>query len=205
MIGLYIFAGIVALSGVEVYQYFRGRRLNMEMIRDSIRILEDTFKPSDKEYQMVGLYVGYRARLIRDEEPRNIIVSFLTLPRYSVLYYPVSKVLNKGDRVMMVLNDSRDIYRGEVHLCDKKFAEKILEDSEKTLNVREIAGGLKLLYDDPVTAKIFEEVFSGLHRCVRHVAYDPSSKCIYLYSHFSSIDEFRDIISRVNVLALRLL
>ncbi len=205
MIGLYIFAGIVALSGAEVYQYFRGRRLNMEIIRESIKILEDTFKPVDKEYQMVGLYVGYRAKLIRDSEPRNIIVSFLTLPRYSMLYYPISRFLNKGDRIMMILNYSRDVGRGEVHLCDRKFAQKILEDSEKKLIVKDLSNGLKVLYEDPITAKIFEEIFSTSSQCLRHVAYDPSSKCIYLYSNFSTLDEFKDIITKVYSLASRLL
>ncbi|NPA70114.1 MAG: hypothetical protein GXO26_04835 [Crenarchaeota archaeon] len=205
MIGLYIFAGIVALSGVEVYQYFRGRRMNMEMIRDSIRILEETFRPVDKEYQMVGLYVGYRAKLIRNEEPKNIIVSFLTLPRYSTLYYPISRILNKGDRVMMVLNYEKDIGRGEVHLCDKKFAKKMLEDSEKNLNIRELKCGMKILYEDPITAKIFEETFSGVYTYIRHVAYDPSSRCIYLYANFSNLNEFKEIMCRVSKLASRLL
>ncbi len=205
MIGIYIFAGIVALAGLEVYQYFRGRKINMELIRDSVNILEKILKPVDKEYQMAGLYVGYRAKFIRNEEPRDVLISFLTLPRYSMLYYPVSRILNKGDRFMMVLGYSRDIGRGEVHICDRKFSSKIIEDSDKNFNEKILNNGKVLLYDDPVTAKIFEQIFNNCSLPIRHVAYDPSSKCIYLYSYFSNLEEFEQTVEKVLELAKRLL
>ncbi len=203
-IGIYILILSIILILFEIYQYFKGRDVNVKYINDSMKFLENKFRPVSKEYDIIGPYIGFRARYVRDEEPRDVLISFLTLPRCSLLYYLVSKIFGKGDRVMMILGYSKDVNRGEVHVCDVKFSMKILEDSDKNFNREVLDNGKVLLYDDYETSRIFYQIFNNCRLPIRHVAYDPNSRCIYLYSHFSNIEEFYRIVDIVFELAKRL-
>ena len=84
---------IFALS--IVIQFQRGRRINLNLAKSVMEKIRTTFKGFEREYQWIGGLSGFQAILSKGSVKISIL--FLMLPRHSLLYLPISKVLKGGD------------------------------------------------------------------------------------------------------------
>jgi len=181
---------VVALfSGISVLQFFRGRRINLELMRHSVRVLERVLSPRDKNYTLVGLYVGYKAVLWLDRGPLNRAeVTVLFLPRYSAFYYPISKLVTRFDRVYLTYWYSR--YLGEeLHLVKhgayRRSPRKIIKGFD-SMQQRELEiDGHKFVAvyrSERHLGKLVKFVRDVGADIVNHVAIVPENRSLYIYA-----------------------
>ncbi len=107
---------ILLLSAVAMYQFFRGRKLNLMMMSKVSKGLETALKPTDKEYAWLGGYVGFRANY--SLEHGEVEATLTLLPRQALLYLPVSLLVNRSDRLYLVFRGR--IALEEIHIFGKR-------------------------------------------------------------------------------------
>ncbi len=207
---LFLFTLVVLASGVSVLQYFRGRRINLHLVRYTSRVLEEVIKPRDKTYQIVGLYVGYHAVLwIGYKSLSRLEATVLLLPRYSAFYYPLSRLTSRFDRVYL-----RYWYNtylgGEAHLVKdgayrRSLVRVIRGFEEMTVKRLEVGGeGYTLAYRDENSAEKLLELAKTLSRVadVKHLAVVPIETgtkparlygTLYVYARLEP-EKFRDLV-----------
>ncbi len=119
MIPVLVFWGLVGVAVASTLQFFRGRRRNIVLLERSVKELEAGLRPVDKNYTVVGLYVGYTAEYrLRDSLVPRAYAAVTTLPRQSLLYLPFSLATRRYDRVYLVYDLSLKP-PGEAHLVRK--------------------------------------------------------------------------------------
>lgn len=94
-----LWLGLFALAGATTYQFFRGRRTNLELMRDYVREIESSLDPVDKLYTLTGLYSGFKSEFkVRNEKIEKIEISLgLILERaYSITLYLYSHYVTTG-------------------------------------------------------------------------------------------------------------
>jgi len=175
-----ILLGIFGLAGATTYQFFQGRRKNLELMREYVRELENSLKPKDKTYTLLGLYSGFKAKLLIDDElVKEVEASVGLMPRESLLYYPISFFTLKHDRFYLVFKLNRKPkYAG--HIVKKK----VLSYSKANFNefkVKEVSlHGHKYLSDcDQTCFETLKEVIVSPN--VLHVALTPKTKVFYIF------------------------
>ncbi len=106
---------IFAVSGLVYIQFLRGRRRNLTLMKNFIRFAEELFRPIDKTYTWLGGVAGFKAVY---ELPGDIALelTYILLPRQSLLYFPISKFLMKSDRIFVVYHLPTKLGVGEFHL-----------------------------------------------------------------------------------------
>jgi hypothetical protein len=110
-----ILALIIALAFATTFQFYKGRKLNLLLMKHYLEEIESVLKPFDKEYVWLGGYVGYRARYNRGK----IEVTLTLLPRQSLLYFPISLVTSKHDKLYIVFKLKGRA--NETHLIQKGY------------------------------------------------------------------------------------
>jgi hypothetical protein len=122
-----ILALIVALAFATTFQFYKGRKLNLLLMKHYLNEIEFVLKPSDKEYIWLGGYVGYKAKYNRGE----VEVTLTLLPRQSLLYFPISLLTSRHDRLYIVFKlrdrmaEAHLIQRGYYRVKPKISASKI--------------------------------------------------------------------------------
>ena len=118
-----VFFLFVAFSCMLSVGYFWGRRTNKRLFRSTFNDLIDVAKPDDQTFTNIGGAVGYHANLImKKKSPFSKIEATITLlPRHSLLYMPISKLIMKFDRLFITLHP-RARLPGEGHLIEKRYA-----------------------------------------------------------------------------------
>ncbi len=180
---------VVAVATVVVY--FRGRRINLVLMRDFIVKMENLFEPSDKEYVLLGYLVGFKAKFKVMRWNISDITWMLTLlPRQSLLYYPISKLTSKFDRLYI---SARLVFgpRATVHLISSDVYRKVIhqiKEASYLSHVTTTIGGkvFHVLYDD---ARFRDEVLDVIERCfggdlryLKHLAVNREYRNIYVFS-----------------------
>lgn len=100
---LLLFGALVGVAALTTVQFYRGRRKNLELLKQTTDILEDTLKPVDKEYVLIGLYVGYTAYYTLGKGlAKKAAITVTMLPRQALLYLPFSLLLRRHDRIVFV-------------------------------------------------------------------------------------------------------
>jgi len=122
-----ILALIVALAFATTFQFYKGRKLNLLLMKHYLNEIESVLKPSDKEYIWLGGYVGYKARYNRGK----VEVTLTLLPRQSLLYFPISFLTSRHDKLYIVFKlrdrmaETHLIQRGYYRVKPKISASKI--------------------------------------------------------------------------------
>jgi hypothetical protein len=118
-----VFFLFVAFSCMLSVAYFWGRRRNRRLFLSAFNDLIDVAKPDDQTFTNIGGAVGYHANLImKKKSPFSKIEATITLlPRHSMLYMPISKLIMKFDRLFITLHP-RARLPGEGHLIEKTYA-----------------------------------------------------------------------------------
>jgi len=107
---------ILLLGLLASLQYWRGRRLNLTLIRGLARQMEEVLSPAGKEYTWIGGYAGVIARYdLGNERYPEIKATISLLPHHSLLYLPVSILLGRRDRVYLLIY-SRKKLDGKAHV-----------------------------------------------------------------------------------------
>jgi len=133
LISDYIIITLMSFLAIAmVVWYFRGRRELIRFISDIIKELEDVFKPTDKVYELLGYLVGFKARFKfgRSSNIVNAYAMLTTVPKYSLLYYPIAKVLSRKD-LLSIAVEFRGVMSRELHMVrkdSKKFEDKLRVD-----------------------------------------------------------------------------
>ncbi len=178
-----IFGALMLFSIVLVVAYYRGGRKNLRIIKATADMLEDTFKPSDKNYTWLGGTVGFKAEYgVSGFEKVEILVT--VLPRQSLLYLPFALFRGSRDRIEII-----------VFLKNRPDAEfHLIQDGElrhtpalKTKDLKELEDpeldGYRLFVSNPDSASVKgllkrkEKFFTPY---LRHLAIVPDRKTLFL-------------------------
>ncbi len=111
---------LLLLGLVASLQYWRGRRLNLTLIRELSRQMEEALRPKEKNYTWIGGYVGVVAEYtLEDENYSKVKATISLLPHHSLLYLPISLLLGRKDRVYFLIYPKRTL-KGKAHVLSGK-------------------------------------------------------------------------------------
>ncbi|MFW5818312.1 MAG: hypothetical protein ACOCVE_00595 [Desulfovermiculus sp.] len=119
-----VFFLFVAFSLVLTWGYFRGKRRNRELYVSVFEDLVRIFKPDDQKFTNIGGAIGSHANLyIRKKKSflSQVDATMTMLPRHSLLYLPISKLIRKYDRLFLELHLKNEPAE-EWHLLEKGYA-----------------------------------------------------------------------------------
>ncbi len=111
---------VIVVSMASVVWFFMVRRQMIARMRAVVGILEDTLRPRDKTYTLLGYLVGFRAeyQLSRPKTPRAWIL-YTMPPGHVFLYLPVIALLRERDRLELTLR-LRGLTPGQAHIVDPR-------------------------------------------------------------------------------------
>jgi len=111
---VFAFISVTALLGLG---YLWGRRRNERIARDVVGRVVRAVHPCDQTFTLIGGAVGMHARLLLGEESAfsEALLTVILLPRQAPLYFPVSFLIHRSDRLFVTLKARGDL-PGEGHL-----------------------------------------------------------------------------------------
>ncbi|AIU70637.1 membrane protein [Thermococcus eurythermalis] len=181
-----LFAAIFVLAGISVIQYYRGRKLNLLLMEHYIRAIKEVVKPESEDYTWLGGYIGFRAEYkVNRNNTRKFEYTLTLLPRHSILYFPISLLTSRHDKLYIVVRPFAQIKR-EAHLIQKGYY-RLKPDIENEDFLQketiEIAGKqYEALYEkkrDIENLKELVESLSNPHN-VKHVSLTPKTNVFYV-------------------------
>ncbi|ASJ03756.1 hypothetical protein A3L09_06905 [Thermococcus profundus] len=177
---------IMILAAVTSIQFYKGRKWNLQLMQHYLRSVEDVVKPEDKDYVWLGGYIGFRANYkINRDNIRRFEYTLTLLPRHSILYFPISLVTSRHDKLYVVVRPFAQIKR-EAHLIQKGYYRlKPNIENEPLLQSEEIEiAGRKYeaLFEkrrDLENLKALVESMPRPHN-IKHVALTPKTNVFYV-------------------------
>ncbi|ASI98615.1 hypothetical protein [Thermococcus celer] len=177
---------IMVLAAIASLQFYKGRKLNLQLMYHYLQTIEEVVKPEDKEYVWLGGYIGFRANYkVNRDNVRKFEYTLTLLPRHSILYFPIALVTSRHDKLYIVVRPFAGIKR-EAHLIQKGYYRLKPEIENEPLlqrEVVEIAGKkYEALYEkrrDIDNLKALIESLSKPHN-VKHVALTPKTNVFYV-------------------------
>ncbi|WP_297071743.1 hypothetical protein [Thermococcus sp.] len=116
-----LFTVILVLAGIASLQFYRGRKLNLMLMEHYIKVIKGIVKPEDENYVWLGGYIGFRADYkVNRQNIKKFEFTLTLLPRQSLLYFPVSLVTSRHDKLYVVIRPFNNIRR-EAHLIQKGY------------------------------------------------------------------------------------
>ncbi|MBW2631554.1 MAG: hypothetical protein JRC90_07315 [Deltaproteobacteria bacterium] len=119
-----VFFLFIAFSFLLSFGYFWGRRQNKKLFLSAFNDLADVVKPDDQTFTNIGGVIGYHASFFVRKKGAflsRVDATITMLPRHSWLYFPISKIISKYDRLFITLYLKQNP-SGEGHLIEKKYA-----------------------------------------------------------------------------------
>ncbi len=189
-IAVYLFILIALIAGISTLQFYRGRKQNLMILEYSTRVLEKCFKPKDKNYTIIGIYIGYDATYkVIHEMIKNIKAVVLLLPRQSLLYMPIAKLTSRFDRVFLIINYKKNkIFPGEAHIVKKGYyrlgIKRTIKNIEK-MQIERISIGTNKYYLVYTHRSLVEKLINFAKQLedpsiINHLAIVPKNKRLYL-------------------------
>lgn len=198
---------IMVLAGVASIQFFKGRKLNLMLMQHYLKAIEDIIKPKDKDYVWLGGYIGFRAHYKVSEGNIDKFEYTLTLlPRQSIFYMPISKLISRHDKLYIVVRPYSQIKR-EAHLIQKRYYRikpKIEEEELLQKDFIEIEGKeYEALFEKRRDVELLREFLQGFSKPenVKHVSLTPKTNVFYILMkpELDTIEEdIRHIVRFVN-------
>lgn len=156
---------LVILGLVASLQYWRGRRLNLTLIRELSRQMEEALQPVNKNYTWIGGYVGVVAEYdLKHEVYEKVKGTISLLPHHSLLYFPISLLLGRRDRVYILIYPKRKL-KGKAHITRGKIKGISQASFKDTVRVKGVV--LQRCYNSKEEAEFMTNIISRLK--------DPSS------------------------------
>ncbi len=99
---------IFLTAGGLSYGFYWGYKKNLQIMKDTAKLLEEYFTPAKKSYTWIGGVVGFDAQYFL-LDGRKIHIRLILLPRHAILYYPFSLLTSKHDKLF---------FRGKIDISD---------------------------------------------------------------------------------------
>lgn len=175
-----------ALLAMLVYRI--GRRRIAELARRYSTVLEDVLSPADTEYTNIGGLVGYHAiYTLSGPHVEEVRATFTFLPRHSLLFYPVSRLFLRQDRMFLTFRLKRP-FTGEAHILERfltRFPSHRIEgvESMHSASFRDARGRAFEVHStgkkgkERITA-LFDALPPGV---VRHLVFYPGNSTLYVF------------------------
>jgi len=174
---------LIILAGVTVLQFFRGRKLNLQLAEFYMNVSIAEFKPKDRNFVWLGGYIGYRAYFDL-EDGLKLEYTLTLLPRQSLLYFPISLLTNRHDKLYLVFKLRK--LNGEAHLIKKGYYRLRPKIEDEIALKKEIVRvhnlEYELIYDRKEYADLLLKFIEGFSRIenVKHISLTPSTKVLYI-------------------------
>ncbi len=204
-----IFVLLVVLAIAAVLQFAKGRKINLTLISFTANKMEEVFKPRDKIYQWIGLYVGYKAvyKLMKNTLDR-VEATLLLLPRQSLLYYPISLIISRFDRIYLVFCYNKNIPY-EAHVVRKGYyrrrIDKVIKNAAYMKKDKVMVKNTEfyLVYKNASTVNKLLQFVKNLENpsIVNHVALVPKNNTLYIAAKVKP-QVFQDLLLKAYDLAL---
>lgn len=180
---------VIVVSAVLTLQFFKGRRLNLILMKKYLEEIESLLKIRDKDYSWIGGYVGFKAGYKIENKSFSVLETSLILsPRQSLLYLPISLLLFRGDRVFFLLTPRDRKISKEVHIIREKafwFRPKIKRAKELQERSFSLSGlTFKAFHESDVLLDRLIGLmkrYRGDLKIVKHVALVPATNRVYLH------------------------
>ncbi len=181
LIDLLILLSLFGIAGATSVGFFFGRKKNLELMIEYVRELERALNPIDKEYILLGLYSGFKAKyVVKGSNTELVEASLGLMPRLSIWYYPVSLFTLRHDRLYLVYRLKRASHK--LHILNPKILKYkgVDIDQEEFEEVR-INGNVYLVYYE--NKEIFERAKRIVEKYpeVLHIAITPKTKVLYFF------------------------
>ncbi|NPA97091.1 MAG: hypothetical protein GXO32_05770 [Crenarchaeota archaeon] len=203
---------ISALAAIAVLQFFRGRKQNLIMLKIAAETLEKVFSPVDKIYRIVGIYVGFQAVYwLHRKNLDHAEATVLLLPRYSAFYFPVSKAVNRFDKIYLTFWFARKSVFNEIHVVRegayRRSLRSVIRNFSRLAVSETVVKGVRFF--------IAKDGDSGLNKILRfleslrdpsrvmHVALVPENNSLYIFARFD-VDSLEELASESYKLAMSL-
>ncbi len=181
LIDLIILVSLFGIAGITSVGFFFGRKKNLELMIEYVRELERALNPIDKEYTLLGLYSGFKAKyLVKGTNTEVVEVSLGLMPRLSIWYYPISLFTLRHDRLYLVYRLKRA--SNGLHILNPKILKyKGVDIDLKELKEMKLNGISYLVYYE--NKEIFEKVKKIVEKYpeILHVAITPDTKVLYFF------------------------
>ncbi|NJE07369.1 hypothetical protein E3E31_02265 [Thermococcus sp. M39] len=178
---------IMVLAAIATIQFYKGRRLNLMMMQHYLRTIEDILNPKDKDYVWIGGYVGFRAFYkVREGNIDKFEYTLTLLPRQSILYFPFSKLVNRHDKLYIVIKPYSTIKR-EVHLIQKgyyRIKPKIEDEELLQREIIEVNGKqYEALFEKRRDVELLKEFLQGFSKVenIKHISLTPKTNVLYIF------------------------
>ncbi|WP_297534936.1 hypothetical protein [Thermococcus sp.] len=177
---------LMVVAALTSIQFYKGRKLNLQLMQHYLRSIEEVVKPKDKDYVWLGGYIGFRAsyKLDRDNV-RKFEYTLTLLPRQSLLYFPIALLTSRHDKLYFVIRPQSQIKR-EAHLIQKgyyRMRPNIENEDFLQREIIDVAGKqYEALYEkkrDVIKLKELVESLSKPHN-VKHVSLTPKTNVFYV-------------------------
>ena len=181
-----LFTVILVLAGIASLQFYRGRKLNLLLMEHYIKVIKGIVKPEDENYVWLGGYIGFRADYkVNRENIKKFEFTLTLLPRQSLLYFPVSLVTSRHDKLYVVIRPFNNIRR-EAHLIQKGYYRLRPDiENEDLLQKETVRIGSKdyeALYEKKRDIMKLKELVESLSKPgnIKHVALTPKTNVFYV-------------------------
>jgi hypothetical protein len=177
---------ISALAVASAFWFFRKRKELIVFLRDVTETLEKHFKPLDKSYVWLGYLVGYRAKFDLPGNHKAFIL-LTTVPRHSLFYLPIAKILNRKDRIEVAVVPYDRFVIGELHVHRRRswtaevIARKGVAEREHEFGVREFRTGeysYVAYYRDEKVLDAVEHLMKDTELPILYVSTDPRGNIV---------------------------
>ncbi len=177
---------IMVIAALTTIQFYKGRKLNLQLMTHYLETIEEVVKPEDKDYVWLGGYIGFRANYkINRDNVRRFEYTLTLLPRHSLLYFPIALITSRHDKLYVVVRPFAQIKR-EAHLIQKGYYrlkpdienEPLLQKGEV-----EIAGKkYEALYEKRRDVENLKALIESLSKPanIKHVSLTPKTNVFYI-------------------------
>jgi len=178
---------IMVLAAVSSIQFYKGRKLNLQLMQHYLRSIEEVVKPEDRDYVWLGGYIGFRASYkVNRDNIRKFEYTLTLLPRHSILYFPIALLTSRHDKIYFVIRPFAEIRR-EAHLIQKgyyRLKPKIENEDFLQRDTVEIAGKeYEALFEKRRDVEKLKELVESLSKPhnVKHVSLTPKTNVFYVF------------------------
>ena len=119
-----VFLIFIAFSFILTLGYFWGRRQNKNIFLSAFNDLVNVVRPDDQTFTTIGGVIGYHANFLitkRGAPISKIDATITLLPRQSLLYFPISRLINRYDRLFLTFYFKKKPPE-EGHLIETRFS-----------------------------------------------------------------------------------
>ncbi len=184
-----VFLLFIAFSFFLTLVYFWGRKKNKALSLSVFNDITDVIKPDDQTFTNIGGAIGYHANFfIKKKSPiSRVDVTVTFLPRHSLLYFPISKLIKRYDRLFITLY-LRHGPSEEGHLIEAKYdgfrRSKIT--NAHLLNREDVKWGNYKFYLYYKSVKMLDNFMKFMDSnpdpgVIRHIAIVPDQKKCFIF------------------------